>query len=105
MQLEQLIWTLTALGAFAAGAAAALLALGRDRVREPGIAVRMLLTGLLFAAGGFLLSMPRYAATGVIAGGSALVGILVGIAWARGGRARTRRPPRGQASNSPRSTA
>lgn len=105
MQLEQLIWGLTALGALATGAAAALLAFGRDRVREPGIAVLMLVTGLLFTAGGFLLSIPRYAATGAIAAGSALVGVLVGIAWARGGKSRPARPPRGQASNRPRSSA
>lgn len=112
MQLEQLIWGLTALGALAAGASATLLAFGRDRVRETGIAVLMLMTGLMFCTGGFLLSVPRYAATALIAGGSALVGVLVGLVWARGGtgrgtswRASGTGRRGGQASNNPRSSA
>ncbi|NUU24273.1 MAG: hypothetical protein HOV68_22635, partial [Streptomycetaceae bacterium] len=89
MQLEQLIWGVTALGALGVGAAATLLAFGRARIRETGIVVLLLLTGLMFCAGGFLLSSPEYAATGLIAGGGAIVGVLVGLAWGRGGRDRT----------------
>ncbi|MEU8139758.1 hypothetical protein [Streptodolium elevatio] len=96
MQLEQLIWGLTALGALAVGASGALLTFGRARVRESGIALAVLLTGLFFCAGGFLLSTPRYAATGLIAGGGALVGVIVGLAWGRGGADRTRRPQAGR---------
>lgn len=91
MQLEQLIWGLTALGALAVGASGALLAFGRARVRESGVALAVLLTGLFFCGGGFLLSTPRYAATGLIAGGSALVGVIVGLAWGRGGDNRDQR--------------
>lgn len=90
MQLEQLIWGVTALGSLGAGAAFVLLAFGRNRVRESGVVVTLLLTGLLFTAGGFLLSTPRYLATAVMAGGGAAVGMLVGAVWARGGRARRR---------------
>ncbi|MGW0657732.1 hypothetical protein [Streptodolium elevatio] len=96
MQLEQLIWGLTALGALAVGASGALLTFGRARVRESGIALAVLLTGLFFCTGGFLLSTPRYAATGLIAGGGALVGVIVGLAWGRGGADRTRRPQTGR---------
>ncbi|WP_436773472.1 hypothetical protein [Yinghuangia sp. YIM S09857] len=92
MQLEQLIWGLTALGALAVGASGALLAFGRDRVRESGVALAILLTGLFFCTGGFLLSTPRYAATTLIAGGAALVGVIVGLAWSRGGGDRNPRP-------------
>jgi hypothetical protein len=81
MQLEQVVWGLTALGALGAGAAFALMAFGRARVRESGVVVAMLLTGLMFAGGGFLLSTPRYLSTAAIAGGGALVGILVGLVW------------------------
>jgi hypothetical protein len=105
MQLEQLIWGVTALGALGAGAAAALLAFGRMRIRETGIVVLVFLAGLMFCAGGFLLSSPEYAATGVIAGGGALVGVLVGLVWARGGADRTRRTrgaAYGQAAADPR---
>ncbi|MDI2130993.1 hypothetical protein [Yinghuangia seranimata] len=86
MQLEQLIWAVTALGALGAGTAAALLAFGRTRVRESGVVTLMLLTGLLFCGGGFLLSTPRYASTALIAGGAALVGVLVGLVWGRAGQ-------------------
>ncbi|HSA48876.1 MAG TPA: hypothetical protein VLH10_02030 [Yinghuangia sp.] len=91
MQLEQLIWAVTALGAFGAGAALTLLVSGR--ARERGVVATLLLTGLLFTAGGFLLSTPRYADTGAIAGGGAVVGILIGLVWAvaaRPDRARSR---------------
>ncbi|MCF2529842.1 hypothetical protein [Yinghuangia soli] len=85
MQLEQLIWGVTALGALAAGAAFALLAFARTRVRETGVVVAVLLAGLMFCAGGFLLSTPRYAYTALIAGGAAAVGVMVGLVWGRTG--------------------
>lgn len=100
MQLEQLIWGVTALGALAAGAAFALLCFGRARVREGGVVIAVLLAGLMFCAGGFLLNTPRYAYTALIAGGAALAGILVGLVWGRtGAKERTwqdehRRAPR-----------
>lgn len=79
MQLEQLIWVVTALGAFGAGVSLTLLASGRSR--ERGVAATLALTGLLFTAGGFLLSTPRYTDTAVIAGGGALVGVVIGLVW------------------------
>ncbi|UGQ14429.1 hypothetical protein LO772_13050 [Yinghuangia sp. ASG 101] len=84
MQLEQLIWMVTALGAFGAGVSLTLLASGRSR--ERGVAAVLALTGLLFVAGGFLLSTPRYSDTGFIAGGGALVGLVIGLVWSFAGR-------------------
>lgn len=91
MQLEQLIWAVTALGAFGAGVSLTFLASGRSR--ERGIVALLALTGLLFVAGGFLLSTPRYTDTAVITGGGAVVGLVIGLVWSFAGarpRSRTR---------------
>lgn len=89
MQLEQLIWVVTALGAFGAGVSLTFLASGRSR--ERGIVAVLALTGLLFVAGGFLLSTPRYSDTAVIATGGALVGIVIGLVWSFAGSRPRRR--------------
>jgi membrane protein CcdC involved in cytochrome C biogenesis len=91
MQLEQGVWGVAALGTLIAVVALCQLTVGRWRVRETGVVVGVLFAGLLMAAGGFLLSMPRYLYTGAIMGGAAGVGLLAGTLLAVAGRNDTRR--------------
>ncbi|MFI6981718.1 hypothetical protein ACIBSV_24405 [Embleya sp. NPDC050154] len=74
MDLQEVLWAITALGAFVAFAGLVMLVRGRGR--EPGVVALVVMIGALLCTGGFLLSIPRYAETALIAGGAALVGVL-----------------------------
>ncbi|MGC0420600.1 hypothetical protein [Embleya sp. AB8] len=74
MDLQQVLWAITALGAFVAFAGLTMLLRGRGR--EPGIVAMVVMIGALLCTGGFLLSIPRYRDTSLIAGGAAAVGVL-----------------------------
>ncbi|WP_406283121.1 hypothetical protein [Embleya sp. NBC_00896] len=74
MDLQAVLWAITALGAFMAFAG--LVMLMRGRGREPGVVALVVLIGALLCSGGFLLSIPRYRDTALIAGGAAIVGAL-----------------------------
>jgi hypothetical protein len=78
MDLQELLWTLTALGAFVTCAGLVLLVRGRGR--EPGVVILVVLTGALLCVGGFLLSTPRYRDTALITAGAAVVGGLAMLA-------------------------
>ncbi|OPC81265.1 hypothetical protein B4N89_10185 [Embleya scabrispora] len=73
MDLQEVLWAITALGAFVAFAGLVMLLRGRGR--EPGVVALVVMTGALLCTGGFLLSIPRYRDTALIAGGSAVVGV------------------------------
>ncbi|MEU0933386.1 hypothetical protein [Embleya sp. NPDC005971] len=74
MDLQEVLWAITALGAFVAFAGLVMLVRGRGR--EPGVVALVVMIGALLCTGGFLLSIPRYRDTALIAGGAALVGVL-----------------------------
>ncbi|MGW9214052.1 hypothetical protein ACWGR4_44795 [Embleya sp. NPDC055664] len=78
MDLQEVLWAITALGAFVAFAGLVMLLGGRGR--EPGVVALVVMTGALLCTGGFLLSVPRYRDTALIAGGSAAVGVLAMLA-------------------------
>jgi peptidoglycan/LPS O-acetylase OafA/YrhL len=90
MDLQQVLWMLTALGAFVAFAALVMLLRGRGR--EPGVVALVVLIGALLCVGGFLLSSPRYRDTSLIAGGAAVVGVLAALAASSTRPSRRRRP-------------
>jgi drug/metabolite transporter (DMT)-like permease len=92
MDLQQVLWALTALGAFVAFAGLVMLVRGAGR--EPGVVALVVLIGALLCAGGFLLSSPRYLDTSLIAGGAAVVGVLA--AFAATSMRGMRGPPRDQ---------
>ncbi|MYS79341.1 hypothetical protein [Embleya scabrispora] len=74
MELQEVLWAVTALGAFVAFAGLVMLVRGRGR--EPGVVALVVMIGALLCTGGFLLSVPRYRDTALIAGGAAIVGVL-----------------------------
>jgi hypothetical protein len=88
MTLQQLLWAIIALGALVGTIAAVLVTRDRGELREPGMTLMTMCTGLLLCLGGFLLSIPRYRDSAVVAAGATLVGLAAGLLLS----ARTRRP-------------
>ncbi|MYV98169.1 hypothetical protein [Streptomyces sp. SID3343] len=95
MDLQQVLWMLTALGAFVAFASLVMLARGRGR--EPGVVALVVLIGALLCVGGFLLSSPRYRDTSLIAAGAAAAGAVAALAASSMRPVRPARRRRGEA--------